>query len=620
MKTTSKKNLIITGVILSIVLGCSKLALLMPTILTSSITNITSVSATGGGNATADGGVAITSKGVCWSTTQNPTTAGSKTNDGSGTGSFTSSITGLSPGTTYYVRAYATNTIGTSYGSEETFITSAVLSAITTTSASSVTNNSAVSGGTISSDGGSAITQRGVCWSTSQNPTTADSKTSDGTGTGTFSSNITGLNPGTTYYVRAYSTNSIGTAYGNQVSFTTAATVPVLTTTNASSVTSTSASSGGNISNDGGASVTSRGVCWSTSQNPTISNSKTTDGTGTGVFTSSITGLSPGTTYYARAYATNSAGTGYGNQVTFTTPATPPVITTTSLSNITTTSFTTGGTITSDGGAAVTARGVCWSTTPNPTTANSKTTNGTGTGTFTSSVSGLTPGITYYVRAYATNSAGTSYGNELRANGLTEDINNLVPESIIDELKRLGMPVNTGFTPPDVTGIYRLSPFVILASNIPNDWPAGSRFTDVNIRLHEYNNNALTISYQDAYINYDSGAYLGGSTGTLGYIVGNGNNFTVFIKVISTDTDHNESADLVYVISGVKSGVNILNAYWANFMLDNKGSTNFIQNGQGRVFKDEDGFSPRIESLTNQAIQNKAPIIKTPVPNAKITP
>ena len=76
---------------------------------------------------------------------------------------------------------------------------------------------------------------------------------------------------------------------------------------------------GGNVTADGGATVTARGICWSTSQNPTISGSHTTDGTGTGTFTSNMTGLEPNTTYYVRAYATNSAGTAYGDQVSFTT-------------------------------------------------------------------------------------------------------------------------------------------------------------------------------------------------------------------------------------------------------------------------------------------------------------
>ena len=92
-----------------------------------------------------------------------------------------------------------------------------------------------------------------------------------------------------------------------------------LTTTAISSITGTTASSGGNITSAGSATVTARGVCWSTSVNPTIANSKTIDGADTGIFTSSLTGLTAGTTYYVRAYATNSIGTSYGNQVSFTT-------------------------------------------------------------------------------------------------------------------------------------------------------------------------------------------------------------------------------------------------------------------------------------------------------------
>src|SRR5450759_197011 len=107
-------------------------------------------------------------------------------------------------------------------------------------------------------------------------------------------------------------------------------TVPViatLTTTAASAITATTATSGGNITSDGGSTITARGVCWNTSVSPTIANSKTIDGTGTGIFVSSVTGLTARTIYYVRAYATNSSGTAYGNELNFTTISSIPSVT-----------------------------------------------------------------------------------------------------------------------------------------------------------------------------------------------------------------------------------------------------------------------------------------------------
>jgi len=194
--------------------------------------------------------------------------------------------------------------------------------------------------------------------------------------------------------------------------YTVPITAPTVTTSSVSAITCDAASSGGNVTSSGGASVTARGVCWSDTANPTTSNSKTTNGSGTGSFASAITDLTANTTYYVRAYATNSAGTSYGNEVSFKT-LTTPTVTTTAVTAITQTSATSGGNVTSDGGDTVTARGVCWSTTDNPTTSNSKTINGTGTGAFQSTITGLNLGAAYHVRAYATNSAGTGYGADL---------------------------------------------------------------------------------------------------------------------------------------------------------------------------------------------------------------
>ena len=224
---------------------------------------------------------------------------------------------------------------------------------LTTSTASNVTINSITSGGDITKSGGADVTARGICWGTSRNPVITGSHSTDGKGTGSFDAIITGLTPNTLYYIRAYATNSAGTAYGNEISVTTTAlTVPVLTTVAATAISHTTAVSGGNISADGGAAVTARGVCWSTSANPTTDNDKTTDGTGSGTFASNLSGLVAATTYHVRAYATNSVGTAYGSEITFTTSALAvPVLTTADITAITLTTAVSGGNVTSDGGA-----------------------------------------------------------------------------------------------------------------------------------------------------------------------------------------------------------------------------------------------------------------------------
>jgi hypothetical protein len=402
-------------------MGWPAVAVVAPTVTTTAVTGVTSTSATGGGNVTADGGATITGRGVCWSTSANPAVGGNCYSNGAGTtGAFTSYITGLSVATTYHVRAYATNSVGTSYGSDLTFSSAANLPTVTTTTPTGITHIAASSGGNVTSDGGASVTARGVCWSQSLNPVFAVGSptcTSNGTGSGTFISSITGLTPLTTYHVRAYAVNSTGTGYGSDLSFTTIAApiVPTVTTAAISGITMTQAAGGGNVTSDGGASVTDRGVCWSTLVNPTTADTCTHNNSGTGTFTSSLSGLVVHTGYHVRAFAINSVGTGYGSDVSFTTlaaPVAPTVNDTLEVTGITNTSANSGGNVGDDGGASVTAKGVCWSTSAHPTTAGSCMDAGPGMGYFTSSLIGLTPSTTYYLRAYATNSVGTTYGSE----------------------------------------------------------------------------------------------------------------------------------------------------------------------------------------------------------------
>ena len=188
---------------------------------------------------------------------------------------------------------------------------------------SDITTNSAVVSGTINDAGEKGISQHGHCWAASANPTVDfDARTELGSSNniGSFNSNITEIAPGTKYYIRAYATSYRITSYGDNVSFTTNETfLPTVTTKLPENITANSATCGGNVTDDGGEPVTERGVCWSTSENPTLSDNHTTNGGGMGEFTSSLTGLSGNTTYYVRAYATSSAGTAYGDELSFTT-------------------------------------------------------------------------------------------------------------------------------------------------------------------------------------------------------------------------------------------------------------------------------------------------------------
>jgi uncharacterized protein (TIGR02145 family) len=462
----------------------SPTAVVLASLSTTTISAITSTTASSGGNISNDGGGSITARGVCWSTSQNPTIAlTTKTVDGKGKGSFTSSITGLSPNTVYYVRAYATNSAGTAYGNQQTITSAAAdLAALSTTNITNITATTAISGGNITSDGSGPITARGVCWSTSPNPTVAlSTKTVNGNGSGTFSSSLTGLQVGNIYHVRAYATNLAGTAYGNEITFSPDNLLNVrlyltggsrktwrLDPANGANAVTAGTESNPTLYYPGGPlapcqindeykfTISDSMYCNFNSDalvygGPNDYNCNPFSFPGGTTFNfAQIAGPGPGlaqiTLPNGRIGLNISAGVffigvmdnvqnlyrileiseskmviriGDGSGIVQTlkfvsvSPASLATLTTTAVSSITSTTASSGGNITSDGGGAITARGVVWSTNQSPTIAlTTKTNNGTGTGSFTSSITGLSPGTIYYVRAYATNSAGTAYGNQ----------------------------------------------------------------------------------------------------------------------------------------------------------------------------------------------------------------
>jgi uncharacterized protein (TIGR02145 family) len=595
----------------------------VPTIQTELIVYNDGLTAISGGNITADGGLAVTSRGVCWAIGTTPTINNSISTDGSGAGSFQSTLTGLQPGTSYFVRAYATNDAGTAYGITYSFTTNA-LPIVNTVQYDNVTYYSALlSGELVSSE--SNIVSRGFYLSTSPDFLENFQVIPVGNSIGSFSSQLLNLDASTTYYFRAYAESSVGVASGNVLSFTTdtganggdgtyppgtihcsgtptdvvdvvsltgaiwmdrnlgasqvatsstdqdaygdlyqwgrradghqcrtspttstlsstdqpghgdfilssndwrspqntnlwqgvhgvnnpcpngyrlpteielnieltswainntdafgsplklpfagvrindsgliddcqpipcgvywSSTVsgtdsrrlvfpivndinsakranggsvrcikdnimgvlPSISTMDVTEISEYTAFSGGEITDDGESAISQRGVCWDTSPNPTKYINATNDGTGTGVFTSNVTGLLTNTTYYLRSYATNDFGTAYGNEVIFTTKGIATLSTDDPV-DITTISATLGGSIINDGGSPITQKGIVWSTSPNPTIADGFTNDGIGSGTFTSNINGLTPSTNYFARAYATNGSGTAYGNEV---------------------------------------------------------------------------------------------------------------------------------------------------------------------------------------------------------------
>ena len=217
------KKLSLLLVALTFLLASCKPEAEKPTVVTKSVGEVTETTAKVVGQVTADGGAEVTERGVCWNTDGSPIVIDYRTIDGKGIGTYESDMTNLKDNTTYYVRAYAINEKGVSYGEELTFTTKKEieLPTVTTVKVKDITESEAVSGGEVTSDGGGEVTARGICWSTKHNPTLEDEYTIDGKGVGSFISDMEDLEADTKYYVRAYATNEKGTAYGEEVSFTT---------------------------------------------------------------------------------------------------------------------------------------------------------------------------------------------------------------------------------------------------------------------------------------------------------------------------------------------------------------------------------------------------------------
>ncbi len=614
-----------------------------PLITTTPISNTTITSAVSGGNVISSGSD-VTARGVCWGTSANPTIDTSKTTNGTGLGTFNSALTGLTPNTNYHARAYATNSVGTGYGLDIAFNTQNGIAVLSTAAITNITNLSATSGGNITADGGAPITARGICYNTSPNPTTANSTIQSGTGTGLFTANLNSLAQNTTYFVRAYATNSVGTYYGGELSFQTVAllcglpsvtvnhsvgngvapvnksvTYNVVTnisgeptkcwitsnlgaTNQATAVNDATEDAAGwywqfnrkqGYKHDGTTRTPATAWISSIFENsnwvaandpcflelgsgwrlPTSTEYTNVDANGgwtiwTDPYASGLKLHAAGELYYSdgslpnRGYigsycsstqeSTNTWSLYFHSSLSVisnrnkasgftarclreTMQSATLLVTTTSVSAISSTTAVSGGNITDDG-SLITARGICYGTAPNPTTLNNIVSGGSGMGTYISQMTGLIPNTIYYVRAYAVNSAGTWYGNELNFNTLAWA---------------------NSFT--SATGTY---------SQITGGSVLGSGPIDDN----SYNSNPIGFSftyYGTAYTNFSvnaNGFLAMGSTVNSNYApistLSGSNNV---ISALGRDLGGNAGASLSYLTTGAAPN-RVLTVQWTDFM------------------------------------------------------
>lgn len=332
---------------------------------------------------------------------------------------FKVNLQNLTEETSYSVRGYVRTDKDTIYGNSIIFktlkrITLPVIELFNTTN---ITESSAMGYFNIFNPDECSIITCGICISTNPVPTLTDHK---------FEVNPIDLNKGimlcglesnTTYYARAYLKTDIKTIYGSIVHFTTnlKINIPSLQSYAPYDITDSKVSVKGKVINNGGAPITEYGFCWNTHGTPEINDQKNIAYPSSDIFTAEIINLSPNTSYYIRAYAKNEKGVGYGSIFSFTTQKkiTLPNLTTTNISYNSYQQILTGGEISSDGGAEVLEKGVCWSTSPNPTINNNKQAAGNGSGKFKVIITDDHLNSLFYVRAYATNSAGTAYGNQV---------------------------------------------------------------------------------------------------------------------------------------------------------------------------------------------------------------
>ena len=387
-----------------------------PSVKTVGFSEVTSASAVLTGLVVSDNGAAITERGFVWvKGSDTPTTDSNKLKVDGTTGEYTYTLEGLEPNQKFSFRAYAINSKGTSYGEIMNFTTVAGLPSLSATKVTSISETSATFTCTVTDNGGATVSKVGFYYSTDAEVNLESAqKVEEDYSSDNFTISVDGLEVGTDYYVKAFVANSAGEVQNAIVPFKTVSAAPTVRTIKYEKVSATSVRLTGEVLDDNGERITDRGFVWDKAEDEVFPYKAQVLGE-TGEFSAVIEDLQPNQKYAFRAYATNSVDTSYGEILEFEIVVGLPTVKTAEVTDISDNGAVCGGSVTSDGGGEILAKGVVWSKQPNPTVdLATKTDEGEGTESFTSRLTGLSAGFTYYVRAYATNAVGTAYGEERR--------------------------------------------------------------------------------------------------------------------------------------------------------------------------------------------------------------
>lgn len=392
------------------------------------VLNITKTTADFSGEVLSAGDPAYTERGFVYATSSMPTienTMAKITSTLNSNTQYISSVTGLIEGETYYVRAYAINSVGVSYSSNEVKFSTIAQSVELTTD--EVTNidvlaGTAVLNATMRNVGSPCFTERGFYYGTNPEPSVNDNVIRDyGTTAGKFSATITNLQPSSTYYVRAYAIQNEKYIYGETKVFGIHSEPAQVTTSSATNLSSTSATLNGYIAAMGNPAYTEKGFCYATHSNPSIStNKRTVSGYGVGDYSLTLNDLEYETTYYYRAYVIQNGNPIYGNVVAFTTTWQEAVVFTLEPTNVEGNSAKLKGQVTYAGDPKFYMRGFCYNTSGQPTINDPKIEQQSSmTGVYSMDITNLEAGVTYYVRAFVRQNDKVVYSDDIKSFSIT---------------------------------------------------------------------------------------------------------------------------------------------------------------------------------------------------------